>query len=112
MTNKLINVLAVVFLLFSGITTFLCSQEEKNFAREELIEDARQLLETLESSHPDPYINGGGKIAFFRRYQEILHSIPQTGLTKSQFYKHLLPFVTSIGDSHTMIRIPETLARV
>ena len=108
MPKRFIIILAAAFWLFLGITSDLFSQEEKVYTCEELIEDARQLLETIESSHPDPYINGGGKIAFLRRFQEMLHSIPQTGLTKIQFYKHLLPFVTSIGDSHTMIRIPVT----
>ena len=37
------------------------------FSRDALIEDARQLAHVIESTHPDPYIHGSGKIAFHRR---------------------------------------------
>jgi len=46
------------------------------FSREQLIEDARQLAEVIESVHPDPYIRGGGRIAFHRRLQRLLEAIP------------------------------------
>ena len=32
------------------------------FSREQLIEDAQQLAEIIENTHPDPYIRGGGRI--------------------------------------------------
>jgi len=68
-----------------------------------LIEDARQLLDTIEETHPDPYLAGGGRIAFHRRFQEILGAIPADGLTATAFFELLQPFVASIGDSHTGI---------
>ena len=70
-----------------------------------LIEDIRQLAEILESSHPDPYLKGGGKIAFHRRLHELMCSIPQDGMTKDAFQTQLLPFVASIGDGHTRLHV-------
>ena len=50
----------ISFLLFHAV--FASSQNEKIWTREELIEDARQLVRILETAHPDPYVNGGGKM--------------------------------------------------
>jgi hypothetical protein len=87
------------FLLFLADQN-LC-QEHEIYNQEKLYEDARQLATTLEAVHPDPYINGGGKIAFHRRFQKLLTSISHEGMTKKQFYDLLLPFVAAVGDSHT-----------
>ena len=40
--------------------------------KELLIEDVRQLADILESTHPDPYRHGGGRIAFHRRLHVVL----------------------------------------
>jgi hypothetical protein len=73
------------------------------FSRNELIEDTRQLADILESTHPDPYIRGGGKIAFHRRLHQLLNAIPEEGMTKYEFVRLLRPFIAAIGDGHTDI---------
>lgn len=78
--------------------------EESKIPQGLLFEDARQLLSSIESAHPDPYSSGGGKIRFHRRFHEVLASIPTDGLTATEFYRLLLPFVASVGDGHTAIR--------
>ncbi|HUU47116.1 MAG TPA: S41 family peptidase [Acidobacteriota bacterium] len=80
-------------------------QTSETYSRDQLIRDARQLLETIELTHPDPYINGGGRIAFHQRFQEVLRAIPASGMTQAEFYHLLLPCVAAIGDSHTGIRM-------
>ena len=62
-----------------------------------------QLANVLESTHPDPYHHGGGRIAFHRRLHKVLDSIPQEGMTRDEFIKLLRPFVAAIGDQHTSI---------
>jgi hypothetical protein len=74
------------------------------FSRDELIEDARQLADILESTHPDPYIRGGGKIAFHRRLRQLLNAIPEEGMTRDEFVRLLRPFIAAVGDGHTVIR--------
>jgi hypothetical protein len=71
------------------------------FSREQLIADARQLADILESAHPDPYINGGGRIAFHRRLHRVLNAIPDEGMTRDEFYRLLRPFIAGVGDAHT-----------
>jgi len=83
------------------------SQNARHFTRDQLIQDVRQLARLVEEFHPDPYINGGGKILFHKRLQETLRGIPEEGMTVEDFYWHLRPFVTGIGDAHTSIYLPE-----
>ena len=73
------------------------------FSREYLIDDSRQLAGIIEKVHPDPYIRGGGKIAFHRRLQRLLEAIPTEGMTRDEFLRLLHPFVAAVGDSHTNI---------
>ncbi|MBU8892828.1 MAG: hypothetical protein KOO66_08610 [Bacteroidales bacterium] len=89
----------LILLLFT-INESICQDLIK---RDLLINDVRQLSHILETAHPDPYINGGGKIAFHQRFQSILESIPDSGMSKSDFYKHIIPFVAKTGDSHTIL---------
>jgi hypothetical protein len=79
------------------------STKPGNFSREQLIEDARQLADDIESAHPDPYIRRGGKIAFHRRLQRLLNAIPESGLRRDEFIRLLRPFIAAVGDSHTEI---------
>jgi hypothetical protein len=67
------------------------------------MQDARQLADVLESTHPDPYIRGGGKIAFHRRLHQLLKAIPEEGMTRDEFVRLLRPFVAAVGDGHTNI---------
>lgn len=84
------------------------AQDERVFTQQELMHDARQLASFLEGSHPDPYISGGGKIAFQRRFQNSLEEIPADGMTAEQFYRLLLPFVAALRDGHTALLAPQT----
>ncbi len=79
------------------------AQEAKVFSRVELTQDARQLADAIERSHPDPYSAGGGIIAFHRRLHDLLRAIPSGGMTEEQFYRYLLPFVARLRDGHTAV---------
>jgi hypothetical protein len=96
------------FVLLCCLWALPLAPQEARQPRAALREDARQLLAALESAHPDPYTNGGGRIAFHRRFHEILATIPADGMTVPEFYRLLLPFVASVGDGHTAIRLPRS----
>jgi hypothetical protein len=91
------------------MTILLCSftavTYSQKISRNSLIQDIRQLSNILETSHPDPYIKGGGKIAYHERLHKLMLSIPDSGMTNSEFQKLLLPFVASVGDGHTRIHV-------
>ncbi|HEX4205181.1 MAG TPA: S41 family peptidase [Ktedonobacteraceae bacterium] len=72
-----------------------------------LEEDVLQLANLLVESHPDPYSAGGGPLAFRRRIQGILESIPEEGMAATEFLRLLRPLVASLQDGHTSIRPSE-----
>ena len=87
----------------------LCMAEDNQvFTQQALMVDARQLVSILEQSHPDPYIGAGGKVAFQRRFQNLIADIPTTGMTTEQFYRLLLPFIASLRDGHTALLKPQS----
>ncbi|HXI04554.1 MAG TPA: S41 family peptidase [Candidatus Saccharimonadales bacterium] len=95
-------VLGASILVATFAVVFLAQQRKLD--RDSLIEDVRQLSDTIESVHPDPYVNGGGKVAYHRRLQETLAAIPEDGMDRADFYRLLRPFVTAVGDAHTWLR--------
>ncbi|MGD8395619.1 MAG: hypothetical protein PVF43_09100 [Candidatus Eiseniibacteriota bacterium] len=70
-----------------------------------LRQDARQLARLLEDSHPDPYLRGGGKVAFHRRLHRLLAAIPSEGMTIDGFLGVVQPFVAAVHDGHTDVFI-------
>jgi hypothetical protein len=81
-------------------------RDEHRIGHDLLVEDVRQLTEILETAHPDPYFRGGGRIAYHRRLQHLLRSIPTAGMTRREFALLAAPLVASIGDGHTALSIP------
>jgi hypothetical protein len=84
------------------------AEDNQIFTQQALMHDARQLASILEQSHPDPYTGAGGKVAFHRRFQNLIADIPTTGMTTGQFYRLLLPFVASLRDGHTAMLPPRS----
>lgn len=88
------------------LINFLTYAQDTTFSHDQLINDTRELVQLIESVHPDPYINGGGKIEFHRKFQSVLQAIPDSGMTLTKFVWLLQPLVNSIGDGHTSIQHP------
>jgi len=101
----LVVVLALI-IFWKPLVSFLQISLDKKISRSFLVDDVRQMAAILEKTHPDPYYHGGGKIAFHRRMQNTIETIPQEGLTKIEFYRHLCPFVAAVGDGHTSFWLP------
>lgn len=74
---------------------------EHKISRDALVQDVRELSNLLENAHPDPYVNGGGKIAYHSRLQKLIREIPSDGMSKQEFFFYLQPFLAMIGDGHT-----------
>jgi hypothetical protein len=116
MTKKnFLSMFLVLFMIFI-ISDHILGQQNSNIKKKDdlperprliqrdlLIRDVRQLAEIIESTHPDPYSAGGGKIKFNFRLQKLLQSIPEKGMTKDEFLQLLRPFVAAVGDQHTEI---------
>jgi hypothetical protein len=79
-----------------------------HLTRPELIQDIRQLNSLLETAHPDPYANGGGKVAYHRRLQQLIEEMPASGLSRREFHEHLQRFIARIGDAHTFLPVDDS----
>ena len=75
--SPLLYFISIYLLLLS----IIISSEEVNSRKTEgkeiikkvlLVEDIRQLANILETTHPQPYFKGGGRVAFHRRVHEII----------------------------------------
>jgi len=100
---KKIFVVFSVLGLLAAVSGVFAGESGEKLSREQLLQDARQLLAILEEVHPDPYLAGGGKIAFHKRFQQLLMAIPKEGMTAEAFCSLLAPFVASVGDGHTWV---------
>jgi hypothetical protein len=76
---------------------------DNKLSRNELIQDIQELSHILETAHPDPYIKGGGKIAYHRRLQALIREIPDSGMTRTEFLHFIMPFIASLKDGHTNV---------
>lgn len=104
--NRVVIKVMYGFLLAFSFSTILIAEDDAPIARAKLIEDVEQLANLIETVHPDPYLNGGGKIEFHKLYQKTLGSLPSQGLATREFYHHIRPLVASVGDAHTWVRDP------
>jgi hypothetical protein len=93
--------LVLILLLFAP--SFAQEESDTRITRALLMEDVRQLANIIETSHPDPYSHGGGRIRFHYRLHELLNVIPTNGMTRDEFVRLLRPFMAAIGDQHTSI---------
>ena len=90
-------------LLAIGLVVIVVPALSATYPRDQLIEDVRQLAAIIETSHPDPFLRCGGRIAFYRIVDATLNAIPKEGMTKEDFVRLLRPLVAALGDAHTQI---------
>ncbi|MGD1019309.1 MAG: S41 family peptidase [Verrucomicrobiia bacterium] len=72
------------------------------------VKDATTLVQLLEISHPDPYINMGGMVAFHEKARALIKGLPPSGLTVEEFARRLEDFVSGLKDGHTRVNGPDT----
>lgn len=101
--NRLKSPKIILFLILILAPVFLNAQ---NLDKQKIIEDLQQMRNIIEAVHTDPYYYGGGKIAFHRRFQNLLSSIPEQGMSINEFAQITQPFLAKIGDGHTYIIPP------
>jgi Peptidase family S41 len=75
-----------------------------HLTREQAVKDVRTFFALLESAHPDPYTNFGGKIEFQRRAQKLIADLPPDGLTVPELTDRLSAFLALLKDGHTRVR--------
>jgi hypothetical protein len=79
---------------------------QERLTPQQVEQDVRYFIRTLEETHPDPYTAFGGKVEFKRRVGEMLRSVPADGLEAAGVYELMAPFLADLGDGHTRLSEP------
>ncbi len=85
------------------VALWASSAVAQRYTQDQLIDDARQLVQIIEDTHPDPFVHCGGRIAFYRAFQDVLEAIPEDGMPRDDFVRMLRPLIALVGDGHTDI---------
>lgn len=99
------TVLARVVLTSLLLSGLMGSQEKPNpqLTQSQAVKDAERLVELLELSHPDPYVNFGGKVPFERQVRDLISGTPPEGLRPSELAERLGKFLVRLRDGHTLL---------
>ncbi len=81
----------LIISIFAILVQINTNGQNEIISCDSLKKDLYQLLTLIESTHPDPYIYAGGKIAFHRRYQQTLEKISVDGMTMEEFFALIFP---------------------
>jgi hypothetical protein len=90
-----------------GVATCLFGADSKppvQLTHTQAVSDTRTFIRFLEATHPDPYTNLGGKIAFKWKAKQLVAALPSDGLTVPELADRLAVFVAPLKDGHTRIR--------
>jgi len=70
---------------------------------DEAVADVWHLTRLLEQSHPDPFLRGGGRVAFYQAVDDVIRGLPEGAIEPADLRDHLLPIVARVGDGHTSL---------
>jgi len=103
MRTALLRLLTAFLLLPASL--LVCQQEPvKRLTHEQAVKDTITFLRYLEGTHPDPYTNLGGKIAFKRKAEQLIKDLPADGISVPDFTDRLADFLAPLKDGHTGMR--------
>lgn len=77
-----------------------------DLSHEELVEDVREFVSTVEATHPAPFVRAGGRFEYFRRVQSTLDDLPSDGCRKRELRPRIAALAAAIRDSHTFVAHP------
>lgn len=91
-------------LLLTFAITNITATAQDTFTTNTLVSDFKHLVHLLETTHPDPYTNYGGKAWFHRKASEIIWSMKKDSVTTTdELCKYANSFLSTLQDGHTFI---------
>ena len=103
---RITSLLTFSLLLFGLSSAVLGADEDvpKHLTHDQAFKDTKTFLSLLESTHPDPYTNLGGKVEFKRKAEKLVRDLPADGLSVPEFTERLGEFLAPLRDGHTRVR--------
>lgn len=90
-------------------TTGVPSEAERGsqeFERRALAADARELVEFVETTHPEPFVGYDGRVDLHAALERTVRELPETA-TAEEFYRRAAPLIAGLADSHSRLHGPE-----
>lgn len=81
---------------------------QENIQKDSLISDFSYLVKLLESSHPDPYTNFGGKVFFHEQASQLKKEFADNDYSLPQFQDKVSGFLVNLHDGHTYIDMQQS----
>jgi hypothetical protein len=94
----------LILVLFCLAAVAVADDAPTHLTQAQAAKDVRTFFMLLESTHPDPYSNLGGKIEFKRTAEKLVHDIPAEGISVSELTDRLGAFLAPLKDGHTRVR--------
>lgn len=76
----------------------------KQLTHDQAVKDTKAFISFLEATHPDPYTNLGGKVAFKKNAEKLIHDLPPDGLSVPDLTERMGEFLAALRDGHTRVR--------
>ena len=97
--------LSLLLLAMLSASTSVVAQ----ISNDSIVADFRYFLHQLETTHPDPYTNYGGKAFFHRAASETYWGLKDDSVTtREELCWRIRAFLAPLSDGHTQIHFPET----
>lgn len=85
------------------------ADEEKVYmsAKDSVIADFDELVKMIEDTHPDPYVNFGGRVFFHKKANDIRRELlNDSNVTVANLYWKASEFISQIQDGHSFVNVP------
>jgi hypothetical protein len=80
---------------------------DESFDRDALAADARELVEFVESVHPEPFLGYDGRVDLHATLERTVRDLPESA-ARETFYRQAAPLVAGLDDAHSLLRAPES----
>lgn len=94
----------VLFLFYWASLIAHGENTPKQLTHDQALKDTKAFISLLEATHPDPYTNLGGKIAFKRKAQDLIRDLPVGGISVPELTERMGEFLAPLRDGHTRVR--------
>jgi len=80
--------------------------DRNRLERDEVVEDVREFVGTIEATHPAPFVRSGGRFSYYSEMQSLLDEVPADGWPERRLLTELSGLAAEIRDAHTFVPWP------
>ena len=100
------SVETTALIIWASQIAHVTANDDGTFDHDALAADAREIVEFVESVHPEPYIGYDGSVDLHATLERTVRELPESA-TREEFYRRAAPLVTGLEDAHSLLRAPD-----